>query len=465
MTELQKRRDDQPRSRPFFWWALGVVFLAFFLANHDVTVSTAEAFTGSVDEMEEQAVGGNLLRRIAFLAIAGLGLIGLMTSVQREDLKTPQTGFGLLGVLMFAFFGWCLLSLFWSDDPTMTLRRVVVLGCLLTGALGIVRQLSLRELLHLAWIVPAAGLAVGFGAELALGTFRPWSAGYRFSGTLHPNSQGLSLAAMCFATFCLARDAGRREDRRAYRGRYWSLFAVGLLFLVLTKSRTSFAGVMLAVTLLATLRTASGWKWSVGLASLWTVSTAALCIMLFDVDVERQLTGLALLGRTEQAGSLTGRLPIWETLLEFVRQRPLVGYGYGSFWTPDRIDTVSSELQWGVREAHSAYLDTVLGVGLVGGMLLLLTIFTGLWKACEQYLRTGHPLFGFVFAMLVFGLINGCTESGMTMPMIVPFLVVCGLLQTATVAVLVPNAGEHTAALVTSPLAKPFGARSQHPMN
>jgi O-antigen ligase len=333
-----------------------------------------------------------------------------------------------LVLAVLAFAGWCAASAVWSDLPSMTLRRVGVFACLLVAAFGLVRQLSPREWLHLAWMIPAGGLVVGLSAEVVLGTFRPWSAGYRFSGTLHPNTQGLSLAAMCFATFCLARENGWRKCG------YVSLFAFGLLFIVLTKSRTSFAGVVVAITLLLTLRTASGVKWSVGMAALWAVSLAAVAVSLLNIDVEDQLTQAALLGRKEQAESLTGRMPIWTTLAEHVAQRPLVGYGYDSFWTPDRIETVSSDLHWGIREAHSAYIDTVLGVGLVGGLLVLTAVFLGLRSSSEQYLQCGHPLFGFVFAMLVFGLINACTESGMTMPLFVPFLTAAALLETATVS-------------------------------
>ncbi|MFQ5730470.1 MAG: O-antigen ligase family protein [Planctomycetaceae bacterium] len=439
---------DPFHSRPMFWLTLAVVFGAFFLADHDLSVSQSDAFTGTADEMEQQAAGGNALRRASFLAIAGLGVLGLLLPAYAERgqrgttgsgsddghrraepfaIHNPRTAIrpGVLALLIAALAGWCLLSVLWSDMPSMSLRRCIVAGCLLVGAVGIARQLSLRELVHLAWIIPAVWLAIGVSAEIRLGTFRPWSGEYRFSGTTHPNTQGLSLATMCFATFCLAR-----EGRWKKRG-YLVVCGIGLLFLVLTKSRTSFAGVLGALTLLLTMRTASGTKWSVGLFAVWSVATAALFVLLFNVDVGEQLTHLALMGRKEQSASLTGRMPIWTVLADFVSQRPIVGYGYESFWTPDRIDAVSTELQWGIREAHSAYIDTVLSVGLVGAGLLLLTVFTGLRSAAQRYLKTGHPSFGFLFAVCVFGLINAFTESGMTMPMFVPFVAVCGFVQLA----------------------------------
>lgn len=446
-------------SRAIFWWALLVIFAAFFAANHDVYVSRADAFTGTEDDMEQQAEGGNLLRRTAFLGLAGFGLVCLLLPVPDADGRSRRrpslsSDFGRerersaigapLGVLFGVFLAWCAASVLWADVPSMTMRRCLVLGCLVLGAAGIVRQLTRRELLHLAWIIPAAGLMIGISTELALGTFKPFTGDYRFAGTLHPNSQGLSLAAMCLAAFCLARESNWRQRR------YLVVLGVGLVFLVLTKSRTSFAGVVIALVVLATVRTASGLKWSVGLAGLGSVCAAALVVLLFGIDVERELTDVALLGRKEQAASLTGRKPIWTILSDYVTQRPLVGYGYDSFWTPDRIETVSSELQWGVREAHSAYLDILLSVGVIGACLLAAVVLYALSKSwrngqgvpeCQKtgignqtsQIRTAAnvPSFDLLLGLLIFGLINACTESGMIMPMFVPFLVVCGFLQLA----------------------------------
>lgn len=409
-------------NRPWFWITALTVFGGFFATDHEFSVSTADAFTSTADEMETQAEGGSLKRRISILAIAGLGLLGILVPGRhRFSGITPTIA------MMALLVGWCLLSILWSELPSMTLRRCLVLCCLCIGAIGIARQLTFRELLFLAWILPAIGLVIGVFAELSLGTFRPWAGGYRFSGTLHPNTQGESLVAMCLAVFCLAR-----ESRWKNHG-YLLVFSIGLVFIILTKSRTSFAGLTLAVTLILTLRTASSLKWSVGLAGLWCVTTAAVIVMIFNIDVEQQLTELALMGRQEQAESLTGRVPLWTFLTEFASERPLTGHGFDSFWTPDRIDTVSTELQWGLREAHNAYLEMVLAVGLIGAVLLMAIVLHTLRRAHVKYLQTGHPTFGFLFAMLVFGLLNGFTESGMVMPILVPFLLACGFIQMSMV--------------------------------
>lgn len=417
-TQLVPRPNQH---RPVFWLTFCLLLPAFFLTEHSATISLADAYTGTADQMEMDAAGGNVIRRIVFLGLAGWGALMLLLPSERRLRMSGGIGLCILG-----FAGWAFLSIFWSVDSSMTIRRCLAMGCLLTAALGIARQLSTQELLRLGWLIPLTTLFVGVAAELALGTFHPHTGSYRFAGTLHPNTQGMYLASLCLAAFCWCRESGWRQLGPL------SLLLIGFSFLVLTKSRTSAAGFLVAVTLLLTLRTRSSVKWMTGFASAWVVAVAALTVLLSGIDVKQELTELALLGRQEQAESLTGRLPIWTELQTSVEQRPLTGFGYDTFWTPDRIETVSSTLHWAIHEAHSAYIDTLLSVGLIGLLILLTGVVVGIRAASRRYLAEGEPLYGFLFGLFVFGLINGFTESGMTMPMFVPFLCVCGLASLAT---------------------------------
>ena len=413
--------DSSTRSSRLLWPIVFAVGVAFFATGHDLNVSLLDAFTGTEDEMEAAADGGDTIRRAAFLGLAGLGIVLLVLPAHFQSratfhLELPRA------IPLALFAAWCGLSVLWSDEPSMTLRRLSVLGCLALAAAGLVRHLSLRDLVRMSLIVATAYLAVGVFAELRNGTLRPASSEFRFCGTLHPNTQGLNLAILCLASFCLARGADR--------GRAWlyGLFAVGLVFLVLTKSRTSLAGLVAALGLIWTIRTALSRKLAVGLAALWLVCAAVLVSVLAGVHRADELGQLALLGRGEEADSLTGRLPLWEELSNWVAVRPLTGYGYDSFWTADRIDAVSAEMKWGIREAHSAYVDWILSVGLIGAGLLLTWVLMAFWRAGVLFRATERPELGFVFGLTVFCLINAATESAMMMPIHATFVAACGLI-------------------------------------
>jgi exopolysaccharide production protein ExoQ len=408
--------DLTTRTSRLFWPVVIAIAAAFFATEHDPAVSLADAYTSTEDEMEAAAAGGNALRRAAFLGLGGLGLVLLVLPGDRAwRLDTPRA------VPLVLFAAWCGLSVLWSDDASLTLRRLSVFGCLAVAVLGLTRHVTPRDLLRAALTISTIYLVAGIAAELRNGTFHPAHAEFRFAGTLHPNTQGLNLAILCLSAFCLAREATRR------RVLPWGLFAVGMLFLVLTKSRTSLAGVVAALGLIWAVRTPLARKFAIAAVGLWLAAAAGLAMLLAGVDAGDDLSRLALLGRESEAASLTGRLPLWTELSGWAAERPLTGYGYDSFWTADRIDAVSAEMMWGLREAHSAYLDWVLSVGLIGAGLLLAGVLAGLWRAGVLFRASGRAELGFVCGWTTFCLINALTESALMMPLYATFVAACGL--------------------------------------
>lgn len=395
------------------------VLLVFFLCEHQLTVSRDEAFTSTADEMEMQAEGGNRVRRIVF---GSLGMLGLVLSVSRP-LPAMRID-SMLPICVIGFFLIAFASLAWSDSPSMTFRRIAVLACFSLGALGISKAFSLTDLMYLVVFVCSITLAIGVCCEVVLGTFRPWAPDYRFSGTVHPNTQGLYLTSLCLASYCLMRQGAAKR---------WMLpvFLAGLLFLLLTKSRTSCAGLVLSLSVIWVLSAPKGLLPLLMVSGIWMMAALGLVVSFLTIDLSENVSNAVLLGREEQAESLTGRLPIWEALAPYIQDRSLFGYGYDSFWVPSHVSAVSSELHWGIREAHSAYIDMVLSVGLVGAGCWLMVVLLTLIRALGSYYRTFQEGHAFLFGLLIFGLINAFTESGMIMPMFVPFVALVGIMHHA----------------------------------
>ena len=167
-------------------------------------------------------------RRLAILAIGLFGaLLLLYPGGRRLELRSR------LGWLLLGYLAWCGLSILWSENLPLTIRHFSVLLFCSLGALGICAPVHLRDLCLVALVVSTILIANGVRTEIALGTFHPFSADYRFAGTLHPNVQAPYCATMALAAACLAS--------RAKRGGalLWMLFLVGVALLVLTKSRTA----------------------------------------------------------------------------------------------------------------------------------------------------------------------------------------------------------------------------------
>ena len=445
-----------------FYVACVLVGVPFYLSGQDWTTSRSEAFTETADEMEATASGGNALRQAAFLTLGGVGLWALLHERRRRKRSAPTwwpAGWpgGLLayalgevaGIARRAhpvawclgvYLAWCFGSLLWSHDPGTTVRKLAVLGCWSVAALGVARALSGRRVVWIGVLLPAVYLTIGLLAELSQGTFRPWGGEYRFAGTMHPNTQGLTLASLICGAFVLWR-----SNRRAARlgagtpVRHWLLPLAGLavVCLLLTKSRTSAAGLVLCAGLLAAIATPPRWRLAAVVGGGFVGSGFLFLSFAGGGDPLGAAAGAATMGRNEQLGSLTGRHEIWAEVGRFTSMRPWAGWGYDSFWTPPHVAEVSENVGWGLRESHSAYRDVLLGTGKIGLLLLVPALLWAWLAACLRYAKAerladrgvgpGDPLAGFVGGTLAVGLLNGFTESAMSMVLFTPFVICCGL--------------------------------------
>jgi O-antigen ligase len=405
-----------PATLPRLGLVIVALALAFYCTEHNLFISKMEMFGTTQEDLEKNAAGGKLANQLGFSLVALVGVVLLAQGRRRWRFD------GLLPVLLPLFIGWCLTTAVWSTDPSRTVKRVGIMVLCFVGALGAGRRLRPRDLCVLALSATATYAAIGLGAELALGTLKP-SAEYRFAGTLHPNGQGANCALLCLSAVCLLA-AGSR-----HKGLLIALLMFGAGLLILTKSRTACAALLGGLLALRCLRP-SPRVVGAGLVTAWGVGLLALLAVMAEVDF-KEGAGVLLLGRVEHVGTLTGRTELWPELMPFVEDRLIRGHGYGAFWSADRVEEVSSTVFWGLSSAHSVYLDAVLGFGLVGAGVLALIVLAGLVRAGRLYRATCDLGYALMFALLVYGLLDGIAESDFLAPSFVPFIAGCGLAHLA----------------------------------
>jgi O-antigen ligase len=437
-----------PASRWRIWLLAAAVASAFFVGEQNWQVSRWEDFALDTADMEAGAAEGSLLRQVGFSLVAAIGLVCLICRARYVPrVRDP------LALLVLFTLAWCLASVSWSIEPLLTAKRLGVVACCFLGMLGLCRQLSLRELAWLALAVTAVYALAGLSVEMALGTFRPWSAEYRFAGTMHPNGQGVNCGLLCLAAASLAGRSARWN---------WLLLALavmGGLLLALSRSRTAVIALAAALATLGLVTLAAkrsgrhegdcsvsasrkpgdshgsrkpGRSPAAALpmigAVVFALCAAALACSLVGYDVGGKFMDLVTLGRDTETDDLNGRLPLWTELLDgYVSQRPLCGYGYNTFWNAANIDEMSSLFYWGIREAHSGYVEALLGIGLIGTAALAATVALALARSLRACLAGGRSGDRFVLAMLVFAVVNSVTESGFVLPDWPAIMVACGL--------------------------------------
>ena len=149
-----------------------------FSANELVNLGTNDA---PISDRVEGNIQANTLGSLARqVALSGLACFGVFTLCRPCANKLKITC--LLGLAVFFFLAWSAISVFWSETPITTVKRIAVLAFLCLGALAVAKLLSLTQIVELTAFSCGLVLLLGLVAELILGTFRPFVSHYRFSG-------------------------------------------------------------------------------------------------------------------------------------------------------------------------------------------------------------------------------------------------------------------------------------------
>lgn len=388
---------------------------AFWFVDHDFTASQRYLFADEIFEVEnytadaiEQAGALSAPARIL------MGLIGtfLILLPARRELQVVN----LVAIALLMLFAFLLTSILWSANPRVTLQKCVSLTLLLLAAAGVAKQFTLHELLRILPMICVSYIGFGALVELGLGTFKPWQNQYRFVGTTHPNTQAVYASVCCLAATTFRRASGASM--------FWPILyaSVGIVTLLLTKSRTTMLALMIAISSLGFLQLRGIQRAFVVSTILMGLSLCGLVLCLQSTSTLDSLAESLAMGRTENVTNLTGRLPLWEELSRWIAKRPLVGYGYLAFWDSSRVQYLSDTLGWEIPHGHNMYIDVVLDGGIVGLMLFAGFYLSGLLTVVDRYRIYGDASVAFVFGVLVFALVHGTGESLFKLPTFLLFM-------------------------------------------
>jgi O-antigen ligase len=104
----------------------------------------------------------------------------------------------------------------------------------------------------------------------------------------------------------------------------------------------------------------------------------------------------------EQAATLSGRIPLWRSGLGYFYDRPLLGYGFNAFETPQRILELERKAGWAAATFHSEYFDLLLGVGCIGAITYVFILLSGLRRTLLLYKLHRSKYYAMECAIVVF---------------------------------------------------------------
>ena len=370
-----------------------------------VTASKPLAYWFGVKGSNES---GSLLDR---LFLSGLALCGMWVLARRrfDWISALRDRLQLLVLVSYM----CISTL-WSDIPTVALKRwgrevvVLIVTMVITSEPSPSQALTalLRRTAYV--LLPFSLVLIKYYPDVGRDYGR-WSGIEMWTGvTGQKNELGrLCMVSIFFISWVLYhRGRGRLEPA----GRYL-LWADGFIVVLAgyllwgSNSVTSLATLIVGVAMYAAMQ----WLRSVKLrAPGKALSAAVLVLIAYGTSVPflggsdvAQFT--SLLGRDT---TLTGRTEVWADVLPAREQRPILGYGFGSFWTDARREL------YDIPTAHNGYLDILLELGEVGLMLYCAWLLSCA-KQLHRVLSSDYEWASVAICLLLMSLLYNVTESAL----------------------------------------------------
>jgi len=333
--------------------------------------------------------------------------VALMLMRWRQVLHAARTAWPLLTLAGLAF-----LSIAWSVDPALTLRRSVLLLASTMIAIHVGERYSIKAFAHLLaqtfCLMIVMVLLVYLVAPEYVIDYSAYGGAWR-GLSAYKNTFGEHMAV---AVLLLALVRFRRFPWLRY---VFLLIAACLLFL--SHSATAVVCGVLTLAAVPLWRLMRGkQRLLIGVLVAITFLLGIYWLLAFPETI------FQVLGRDT---TLTGRTDLWSKLLPVIANRPVLGYGYAAFWTGSNAEVLNVWIRAGrlVPVADNGYVDLCLSLG-AAGLVLFLCVFTGAFRKAMEYLRSERGFIGLwpVTYLCIFAADNVC-ESALLTRGTFPFLV------------------------------------------
>ena len=379
---------------------------------------------------------GSLTNQVLISTFGLVGALFLPAAIRRFD-KTFQW----LVALWVLYLGWAAASLTWSVYPPLTLRNVVAFVFVSVGCFGLGvgfygglpngRDLFLR---HVFWASVLSALVIllplpfRFSQYALLDPSQRLDIGGDFSAYV-TRPVMVTLLALVATSILGVR-------RWLWRDWFWVVLLV--LPLLALKSRGPIVWGLLALAVFYLIYKTSIRDRVLQAGTLLVIGVGTYIYYSENVlqTIFGPLVPYLTRGNLEATESLTGRVPLWQALVDQIAQHPWVGAGFAAFWSPLNLARMGSSEVAGAPSAHNGYLEELINTGAVGFTILLAFCLGTLTVALRRG-RKGDALGWLVFLFMVFYLLlnitNALTQEYFQPPFVI-ILVAIGLMASGPVA-------------------------------
>ncbi len=345
---------------------------------------------------EEGDVDSPLLR-IVFILIYFITM-ALLTFRWQRSLAFLKTNLWLLFLI-----GLAIASISWSSIPAISFRKVI--GLIGTTFFGIYlgsRYTFEQQLKIYSWVF---GIAIVFSFLFALlipeyGIMNTFAIQGAWRGIYpHKNGLGESMFAS-FLTFYFLSLLSKRQLLSQI------LCILSVVLIYFGQSATALMSVLfIFLTAQGLEKLSLKSKRSVLMILLFLILTLLLMFLIL-------INFNTFLNVNDKDITLSGRTILWDSLGDFIRQKPWLGYGYGSFFSSEARE---ANLLWQVHDwspvhSHNGYIQLWLNLGIIGLLAFICGYALCLFNSLFNYLVSKDLQMLWIFLFLIYTVFLNLTE-------------------------------------------------------
>lgn len=346
---------------------------------------------------------------------------------------------------MWAFFGYCAISILWSDYPFVGIKRwikdfgnvVMVLIVLTeTDPIRAVKALFAR---YSYLVIMLSVLFIKYFPDLGR-YYSRWTYMPVYSGVAtEKNALG---AAVLVAILLLLWDLTETLDTRKEKSNRLDLAARLILLgmaLWLEKMADSSAAIVASFLggFIILFMRYPVFARRIKYIGSYVLVVLAVALMLYSSPDVSQL----LLGSIGEDITLTGRTDLWADLF-LVPINPAIGAGYQSFWLGEHVGPIWEKYYFHPNQAHNGYIETYLNGGVVGLFVLLTAIITIIANLKPQLIardRYATLRFSFLIVTILYNMTEAMFNRLSPVWFIFLIGVICPLRQSGRVGQIKPR--------------------------
>ena len=292
---------------------------------------------------------------------------------------------------LMLLIGYMFVSITWSDIPYISFKRWVRELVAVVMAFLVLTERDPRQAVQSIFrrtiyiLIPFSLVLIKYFPAYGI-QFGRWSGELEWIGV---TTQKNGLGRLCLiSAFFFVWTLFRRWQGRDVPVRKHHTYA-DMLILVLTVwlliggngespySATAVASLVAGLAMFFCLRWMKKHRIYPGATTLIVVMAVVITFGIATLMTGGSTVGsyTSTLGRNE---TMTGRTDVWKELLPIAMRQPILGHGFGAFWTPATRDAHN------ITEAHNGYLEIIMELGFVGILFFSMFLLSSCRKAQKE---------------------------------------------------------------------------------